>query len=159
VTRLLTDAEYDATAAALARLAGLVFDQSRRPALSAIVHDRVETTRRQGVHDYLTWIATPPGENERQTLLDAVTIQETHFFRNMPQIEALRRAVLPELVARARAAGRPLTIWSAGCSTGEEPYTLAMVLLELLDGQRPVPVRIVGTDVSAAALSVAAQAV
>lgn len=159
MSRVLTDAEYDATTELLERLAGLVFDRSRRAALSAILHDRVDGSGRSGVLDYLTWVASPLGSTERQLLLDAVTIQETHFFRNLPQIEALRTAVLPELLARAQASGRPLTIWSAGCSTGEEPYTLAMVLLELLDGRSGVPVRIVGTDVSAAALTVARQGV
>ena len=71
---------------------------------------------------------------ERQRLLDAVTVQETHFFRNAPQMEVLRRRVLPELLRRAAGRDRPLTIWSAGCSTGEEPYTLAMLLLELSPG-------------------------
>lgn len=154
MSRVLDDAEYAATTAALVRLAGLVFDDSRRAALSAIVHDRIERTDRGGVHDYLAWVSSPEGVAERQLLLDAVTIQETHFFRNQPQIDALRRTVLPELVARARSERRPLTIWSAGCSTGEEPYTLAMVLLQLMAGSN-VPVRIVGTDVSAAALAVA----
>ena len=159
MTRLLTDAEYRSTTEALVRLAGLVFDDSRRAALSSIVHDRVEASGRAGVQDYLTWIGTPSGVAERQRLLDAATIQETHFFRNLPQVEALRESVLPELLARARAAGRPLTIWSAGCSTGEEPYTLAMVLLELLEGRPPVQVRIIGTDVSASALAVAREGV
>ena len=80
-------------------------------------------------------------------------MQETHFFRNAPQMEALRRRVLPDLLRRAAGReGRPLTIWSAGCSTGEEPYTLAMLLLELAPavGRARWPVRIVATDVSAA---------
>lgn len=159
MSRVLSDAEYEATTEVLERLAGLVFDRSRRAALSAIVHERLDDSGRAGVADYLAWVATPMGAVERQLLLDAVTIQETHFYRNLPQIDALRDSVLPELLAGARASGRPLTIWSAGCSTGEEPYTLAMVLLELMDGPPIVPVRIVGTDVSASALAVAREGV
>jgi chemotaxis protein methyltransferase CheR len=159
MNRVLTDVEYRATTATLVALAGLVFDDSRRAALSAIVHDRVDSTGHDTVVGYLDWIATPSGAAERQALLDAVTIQETHFYRNLPQIDALRGSVLPELLSRARATGRPLTVWSAGCSTGEEPYTLAMVLLELMAGRTPVPVRIVASDVSASALAVARQGV
>jgi chemotaxis protein methyltransferase CheR len=155
VNRVLTDDEYAATAAVLVRLAGLEFDHSRRAALSAIVRERVVASGQPDVAAYLDLVSSPEGATERQQLLDAVTIQETHFFRNLPQIEALRRAVLPELLERARAEDRPLTVWSAGCSTGEEPYTVAMILLELMADSGGVPVRIVGTDVSAAALDVA----
>ncbi len=159
MSRALTDEEYEATSQTLIRLAGLVFDVSRRSALSVVVRDRVERTRHGSVAEYLVWVESPAGAAERQRLLDTVTIQETHFFRNLPQLDALRASVLPELVARARTAGRPLTIWSAGCSTGEEPYTLAMILLDLFDSMAPVPVNIIGTDVSESALTVAKQGV
>ena len=154
-TRVLSDPEYDVVTAALVRMAGLVFDASRRGAITAIICERVERTKHPSVESYLAYVESAPGMDERQQLLDAVTIQETHFFRNLPQIEALRRDVLPDLLRRSRASGRPLTIWSAGCSTGEEPYTLAMLVEELLAETGPHPVRIVGTDVSAAALDVA----
>ena len=154
-SRVLADDEYGLVTEALVRMAGLVFDASRRGAISAIVTERMNTTKHPSVDSYLAFVESALGVNERQQLLDAVTIQETHFFRNLPQIDALRRDVLPDLLRRNRATGRPLTIWSAGCSTGEEPYTIAMLLLELLAEHGPHPVRIVGTDVSAAALDVA----
>ena len=159
MTAALSDAEYAATAETLVRLAGLEFDHSRRAALSAIVRERVEACGRPDVVGYLDLVRSPGGAAERQALLNAVTIQETHFFRNLPQIEALREAVLPELIERARTGRRPLTIWSAGCSTGEEPYTLAMVLLDLMGSADSVPVRILGTDVSSSALEVAERGV
>jgi chemotaxis protein methyltransferase CheR len=155
MTQPLTDEEYRATAAALVRLAGLEFDDSRRAALTATVRARVAASGQPDVTGYLALVHSAAGAQERQTLLDAVTIQETHFFRNLPQVEAMRAAILPELLERARSRGRPLTIWSAGCSTGEEPYTLAMVLLDLMGRAGRVPVRILGTDVSSAALEVA----
>jgi chemotaxis protein methyltransferase CheR len=153
--RVLTEEEYERTTQALVRLAGLVFDVSRRGAISAILHERMDKTGHPSVDSYLAHVESSLGLDERQQLLDAVTIQETHFFRNLPQIEALRRHVLPDLLKRSRSTGRPLTIWSAGCSTGEEPYTLAMLLVQLFDETGPFPVRIIGTDVSAAALDVA----
>jgi chemotaxis protein methyltransferase CheR len=151
----VTDEDYQVITAALVRMAGLVFDASRRGAITAIVAERMATTKHPSVDTYLAFVESALGMDERQQLLDAVTIQETHFFRNLPQVEALRRDVLPDLLRRNRASGRPLTIWSAGCSTGEEPYTIAMLLVEILAEHGPYPVRIVGTDVSAAALDVA----
>jgi chemotaxis protein methyltransferase CheR len=153
--RVLTDEEYQAITAALVRMAGLVFDASRRGAISAIVVERMGKTKHPSISSYLAHAESALGMDERQQLLDAVTIQETHFFRNLPQVDALRRDVLPDLLRRNRATGRPVTIWSAGCSTGEEAYTIAMLMVELLQEHGPYPVRIIGTDVSAAALDVA----
>jgi len=154
-THALSDAEYAVVTDSLVRMAGLVFDVSRRGAISAILHERMGKTGHTTTGSYLTHVESSLGAEERQRLLDAVTIQETHFFRNLPQVEALRRDVLPDLLRRSRSTGRPLTIWSAGCSTGEEPYTLAMLLVQLFEETGPFPVRIIGTDVSAAALDVA----
>jgi chemotaxis protein methyltransferase CheR len=157
---VLHDAAFAAVRAYLETEAGLVFDDSRRAGLSAVLAERLRATGAADVAAYLSALEGEAGRAERQRLLDGVTVRETHFFRNPPQIEALRRRVLPELLRRAAGRDRPLTIWSAGCSTGEEPYTLAMLLLELspMLGKH-VDVRIVGTDVSADALRVAARAV
>ena len=151
--RVLTDAEYAALAGYLAHTAGLVFDQSRRPALAGIVSDRIAATGAADLGAYLARISAPAGEEERQHLLDAVTIPETHFFRNPPQMLALQRRLLPELMRRAIARGRALTVWSAGCSSGEEPYSLAMLVAEVAATLPQAPqVRIVATDLSTVAV-------
>src|SRR5258708_4027282 len=85
---------------------------------------------------------------QRQAFLDLVerrAVGETYFLRDPAQIAALRETILPELVLR-RGSERRLRMWSAGCSTGEEPYTLAMLLLEkqLADWD----ITLVGTDVN-----------
>jgi len=74
---------------------------------------------------------TADGEAEVRSLLNEITVGETCFFRNQPQMDALRATVLPAVAEEKGKFGyKRLSIWSAGCSTGEEPYTLAMVLLE-----------------------------
>ena len=156
----MTDDDFETVRDYLAACAGLVFDDSRRAGLAAVVAERMHSTGTKSVGAYLKLIDRPKGADERQGLIDAVTVQETYFFRNPPQMEALRRRVLPELLRRSAGRDRPLTIWSAGCSTGEEPYTLAMLLLELspMLGFRS-ETRIVGTDVSAEALDAAQRGV
>ena len=156
----LADQDFRSVQQYLLAAAGLVFDESRRAGLTSVITDRVRSTGRPGVSAYLEWIGTEDGAAERQHLLDGVTVQETHFFRNAPQMAALRRRVLPELLRRTAGRDRALTIWSAGCSTGEEPYSLAMMLLDLAGttATRTTP-RIVATDVSAAALATARRAV
>lgn len=93
-----------------------------------------------------------------EVLATSLTIGETHFFRVTPQIEALRQLILPDLIARHRA-DRRLRLWSAGCSTGEEPYTLAMLLCELLPSEEDWQLELVATDLNLAALEVARLAV
>ena len=92
------------------------------------------------MHDYLECLTTKPNRQaEMAALLNETTVGETYFFRNEPQLSALRTIVLPKILEAKRPLPlRRIKIWSAGCSTGEEPYTLAILLLEqakgMLDG-------------------------
>ena len=92
-----------------------------------------------------------------EALASALTIGETHFFRIRPQIEALRTVVLPDLIRR-RASERRLRLWSAGCSSGEEPYTLAILVREQGAALAGWDVDILATDLSPPALDAARRA-
>jgi chemotaxis protein methyltransferase CheR len=137
----------------LARAAGLVFDPSRKESMAYSVGERMRATGLRDVASYLVLLDDDAAE--RQRLLDEVTIQETHFFRNPPQVRALRTHVLPELLRHAEQHGRRLRIWSAGCSTGEEPYSIAMLLRELLPSTGGWDVKVIATDISSRALEAA----
>ena len=77
----------------------------------------------------------PTRRDELVDLLNKITVGETCFFRNQAQLEALRKIMLPKIVEARLKTGMPgIRIWSAGCSTGEEPYTLAMILSEEKQG-------------------------
>jgi chemotaxis protein methyltransferase CheR len=78
--------------------------------------------------DYLT--AHPSRDSEIRQLLNEVAVGETYLFRNPLQLDAFRKAILPELAAARGKAAKRLRIWSAGCSTGEEPYSIAISILE-----------------------------
>ena len=150
----LTDAQFARFARLLHDSAGLAFDASRRESLAYCVSERMRARSCSDVTAYLELLDDPA---ERQALLDEVTIPETHFFRNPPQIRVLRSHVLPELLKQASATRR-LRIWSAGCSTGEEPYTIAMLLRELLPVSSGWDIKVVATDISTRALASAAAA-
>ncbi len=150
----LTDDDWARLRQLLAQAAGLHFASSRRDALGSCIAERLRQTGMPDVPAYLELLDVP-GSAERQCLLDEVTIQETHFFRNPPQMLALRAHILPELVRAAQSRSHRLRIWSAGCSTGEEPYTVAMVLRELLPAIDSWDVRVLATDVSQTALQAA----
>jgi chemotaxis protein methyltransferase CheR len=150
----LTDSQFAAIASLLHAAAGLSFDETRRESLGFSIAERMRATSNPDVTAYLEVLSGPAASTERQCLLDEVTIPETHFFRNPPQIRALRKHVLPELLRQA-AGSRRLRIWSAGCSTGEEPYTVAMLLRELLPAYTGWDIKVIATDISTRALSAA----
>ncbi len=100
---------------------------------------RMKELRVQTLREYFEHLTIRPlRQNELIALLNEITIGETCFFRNQPQLDALCRIVVPNILeakARGNFPQRRLRIWSAGCSTGEEPYTLRMSLLDQADSQ------------------------
>jgi chemotaxis protein methyltransferase CheR len=151
---MLSDPEFATVASLLHDAAGLSFDDSRRDSLGFCIAERMSATKTADVPAYLAMLAGPDGNQERQALLDEVTIPETHFFRNPPQVRALRKYVLPELLRQAAATKR-LRIWSAGCSTGEEAYTVAILIRELIPASVDWDIKILATDLSTRALTAA----
>ena len=101
---------------------------------------------------YLELVSSPRGAAELAELIETVRVGETRFFRQRAQVDALVAVVVPALAARGK---RAVRVWSAGCASGEEPYTLAIVLARLLPEHA---ITIVATDVSEDALEVAARA-
>jgi chemotaxis protein methyltransferase CheR len=96
----------------------------------------------------------PAGDEELRRLLPLVTVGKTSFFRDERQFRALE-AILPGLVTRARSGGKRLSVWSAGCATGEEPYSIAMTAAEA--GADPEHVEILATDLNPEAVAFAAR--
>ena len=137
----------------LTRRAGLSFRGWRRADLQARLGQAMEAAGSTGAADYRKLLAVDRQAFDR--LVAAVTVGETYFFREPAQLELLRRELLPDLRCR-RASGHVLQLWSAGCSTGEEAYSLAILLDEQGLAAR---YRVLATDISAAALRVAAAGV
>jgi chemotaxis protein methyltransferase CheR len=119
----------------------------------------VQTTSLREYYEFLT--VRPVRQAELAALLNEITVGETCFFRNQPQLDAIRNIIIPKIIeARARIPIRQLRIWSAGCSTGEEAYTLAMVMLEEKMGRlKGWEVEILATDLNEHSLARARDAV
>jgi chemotaxis protein methyltransferase CheR len=131
---------------------GLLFDCCRR---------RMKELNAHSLREYFECLSIRPDRHaELLALLNEITIGETCFFRNPPQIDALREVVIPNIVeAKAKLPLRQIRIWSAGCSTGEEPYTLSMVFLE--ESQRHLKdwiFEILATDLNGGSLAHAKKA-
>jgi chemotaxis protein methyltransferase CheR len=123
---------------------------------------RMKQLKVRTLGEYLEYLnLSPIRQSELIALLNEITIGETCFFRNHAQLEALRRIVIPNiLAAKAKLPMRRLRIWSAGCSTGEEPYTLRMLMLEEANGLlKDWSVEILATDLNDRALAHARKAV
>jgi chemotaxis protein methyltransferase CheR len=118
--------------------------KERMPALGIADADEYMRRLRDGQH-----------EQELRGLLPLVTVTHTEFFRDARQFRALERRLLPDLLARARRHGRKVSIWSAGCATGEEPYSVAMLLIEL--GALKSEVDLWATDLNHSAIENARQ--
>lgn len=134
----------------LARAYGVFLDALAQRVLEGALLRRSAATGR-APDDYLDLVADPAGYEELRRLAELVLNHETFFFRNKPHMRALGETLLPE-VAQRKPPGAPLRIWSAGCSTGEEPYSLAIVALETFAAGGP-PVEILATDLSETALA------
>lgn len=129
---------------------GLYFADNKKFLLDNRIQKRLKTINISTISEYLRLVESPArGKNELLELLDAVTTHETSFFRNQPQLDAFRKRALPEVLKTRSDSGiKSLRIWSAACSSGEEPYTLAMLLLETLGGDiAKWRIQIIGTDI------------
>lgn len=99
--------------------------------------------------EYVGRLRQRAGEHELRSLIPLVTVGKTEFFRDTRQFHAFERTVFPQVLDQGRAEGRPVKLWSAGCATGEEPYSLSMVALER--NATPDTVEILATDLNPAA--------
>lgn len=123
---------------------------------------RMKELKTASLREYFEHLTIKPTRQvELVALLNEITIGETCFFRSQPQLDALQQVVLPKIIeAKAKLPIRRLRIWSAGCSTGEEPYTLSMVLQE--EAQRRLKdwtIEILATDLNERSLAHAKNAV
>jgi len=130
--------------------AGIVFDAAR---LSLLVDRVVPLARNAGCRSLLEYYFqvryNDPQRREWQRVIDAITVQESYFWREAAQFDALALRVVPRLAAGLRG---PLRIWSAGCAAGEEPLSIAIALQEAGWFDR-IPIEIIATDVSESALA------
>jgi chemotaxis protein methyltransferase CheR len=144
----------------LAHTAGLRVREQDVEALILWTAERVRKLALRGVEQYDQLLAedSPAGRRERELLTVRFTTGESYFFRDRGQIDLLAAKLLPQLIVR-RASERSLRIWSAGCASGEEAYTLAMLLDELASSLSGWKLLILGSDINSEALETARRGV
>jgi chemotaxis protein methyltransferase CheR len=135
------------------RTAGINLKQNKEALVRARLMKRLRTLGIRRVEEYIELIESDPAGPEIGCLIDVMTTNKTSFFRETEHFSFLRDSVLPQMTTVR------LRFWSAACSSGEEPYTLAIVLREHLAGLDGRDVRILATDISRRMLAKAREAV
>ncbi len=146
--RPISDGDFAAYQALIHREAGIFLSDVKRALLVGRLARRLRELGMRSYREYLERVRED--EDERVRMIDAISTNETHFFREPRQFEFLERRVIPSWVGRADAGrrARRVRVWSAACSTGEEPYSLAMVLLHHLPPSAGWEIEVQATDIS-----------
>ncbi len=140
----------------LYRQTGMQFGESKRYYIERRLADRIVATHCPDFAAYFSQLRADPAE--RETLINAFTVNETYFYREEHQLACLSRSLLPDLIT-SRRPGDKSRIWSAPCSTGEEAYSIAIWLLENWRMVDAYNVEIIGSDIDTRALEAARRAV
>ena len=127
----MSDATYRSLRELIYNFCGLTFDDNSKYFLEKRLSNRVRLHQLRGFQEYYYYLMYDKNRSEElHAIIDILTINETYFFREEQQLKAFAEEILPEVKEKKAAQGqRSLRIWSAGCSTGEEPYTIAILLL------------------------------
>ncbi len=145
----MSDEEFRLIRDFLVSRVGLFFDENMKFLLERRLYRRLEVRQLKSYRAYEQFLRyDPDSSKELEEVIELLTTNETYFFRESYQLEALTDEILPELIHRKRRDGNTrIKIWSAGCSSGEEPYTLSILLLEYpaLAGW---DLEIIGTDIN-----------
>ena len=153
MTELLSDSQFNDFRKLIYDASGITFSETNRSILDSRLKERLREKNLTDLKDYYRLVTT--NKEEFKVFLDSITTNLTRFFRNQPHFDALINYVIPHVIENKKQAmgDRKIKIWSAGCSTGEEPYTLAMLLKDKL--QAPYTFEITASDISLKSLMTA----
>ncbi|MDP2861974.1 MAG: protein-glutamate O-methyltransferase CheR [Desulfobacterales bacterium] len=132
---------------------GLHFSNRNRNELHQKMTAAMKDFGFEDVGEFIEWLlSSSPTQKQIEILASHLTVGETYFFREKRAFEILEQSVLPGLIDARRRTGKRLRLWSAGCSTGEEPYSIAILLNKLIPDLRDWNITILATDINTAAL-------
>ncbi len=150
---LVENAEFSFTAKDLSIIAnimmketGIALAESKANLVYSRLAKRIRKLGLEGFRDYCQLVETPQGAEERKQMVAALTTNVTRFFRETHHFEHLRNKLLPHLIQRAKA-GQRIRLWSAACSSGPEPYSMALTLLQDFPEAGRFDIRILATDI------------
>ncbi len=140
---------FDRISALMYRISGVNLTDGKRELVRARIGKRLRTLGWDTYREYVDYVESEEGQEELGRMVDILTTNKTSFFRELPHFVFLREEILPAFSG----SGGSLRIWSAGCSSGEEPYSLALLIRQTVKDMVGRDVRILGTDLSRRALA------
>lgn len=125
---------------------GLSLTDAKKPLIYSRLSKRLRSLGLKSFAEYCDYVVSDIGATEQNQMLSALTTNVSHFYRENHHFELLEKHILPPLISRARDGGR-VRLWSAGCSAGQEPYSIAFTLLKLCPEAGALDIKILATDV------------
>jgi chemotaxis protein methyltransferase CheR len=159
--KAISDREFSRYRKLIYGKAGICLSPTKKAFLEARLTRRIRELGMDSFHAYYQYVTQDQNGNELAQLFDRISTNETHFFREPRQFDFLEQQIFPDWQAQGDSGLRPrrIRVWSAGCSTGEEPYSLAMILLDHFPRGSGWEIEIIATDLSSRALKSARKAV
>jgi len=132
----ITDQEFSNLRDFIYAQCGIYIADNRKYLLENRLGNRLKKLNLKNFDEYYNYLRFDVGKaTEMKKLFEVITTNETSFYRNPPQLQVFQEQVMTEVLKDCRKAGKKLRIWSAGCSTGEEPYTISMIIHEMLKSE------------------------
>lgn len=156
--RQLTDAQFQKFSALVYEKAGIYLKPEKKELLNARLGKRLRALGLDSFKEYYEYLMRDASGDELVQMIDVVSTNFTSFFRESSHFDLLLNRVLPDLTGADRR-GREITLWSAACSSGEEPYTMAMVAADFLERCPGWSFRLMATDISTKVLALAQRGV
>lgn len=145
---MLTDMDLDRIRTLIYDKTGIYFEVKKDYYLKTRVMQRVRELKCNTFMEYYGQLLYAQQDVELARLIEELTINETYFFRDFPQLQGFAENVLPAYLAKKRQMhDYSVNVWSAACSTGEEPYTLSIIMQEMIDDLRNWRIRVCATDI------------
>jgi chemotaxis protein methyltransferase CheR len=154
----LTEGQFDTISELVKRLCGINLHTGKKELVKARLCKRLRALGMTDFGQYLDYVASDGSGSEVAAMLDLLSTNLTHFFRESQHFECLRSTVIPALLQR-RETDRRIRIWSAGCSSGEEPFSIAITLAETVPNLGHWDTGILATDLSSRVLKVAREGI
>ena len=144
--------QFNIISAMVKRLCGINLHDGKKDLVKARLNKRLRYLKLRNFDQYLNYLDGDSGQRELVAMLDALSTNLTSFFREPSHFEHLSERIIPLLLNRKNT-DKTIRIWSAGCSSGEEPYSLAIALTEAMSGVSGWDVRVLATDISTKVLA------
>jgi len=144
---ILSDDIYDKFVKMIYSKTGLHYEYNKKYYVQKRIEKRVELMEMDTVNEYLMFLKFSDDSSEFYRLINDLTVNETYFFRDFNQLRNFAEEVLP-VVIKEKQENKKIKIWCAACSTGEEPYTLAIILQEMLERPEQWDIQILASDIN-----------